>query len=942
MNPSSSYNSPDIPEQPDGLSAMNERLSPNFATHVQLVRGVRAVTNSVKLETAKVELIDAEGKVSGSAEVLVESRPEDVVGIIPYTVARSRLTVYALECLRPALLARQLVQLPQLGECQTGRVVGELGGYLNQAGIASTVSEVLRTKAGLHPVGAPLMLGGVIHPNPGVSAELSIPVAVPVARPAKEEFVVISHSDNPFLDSRVVHALSAEQVIDSFLTGKINDPRMFVDTFNLLAVLEAEGVVVSELAPMPPVFKDALGRVSSMKSVFVPALDTADKIGRFWRGREVPQAIGRIDLESIAAADLDSGALFRSVALEVSNRNRYGQQVSAAYNAEAVVRSKDMLMVVVLGKIATADGERIVLPVNLGERPSLLLRDLHPRLLHTVTAERNLEGVWSSLDGEWSDRANVIRQVQELVLSATGHHVVAEPTLTEICGYYSPGFNSTGFRVAVACIDLDSDSLQRFPVGTALATPEAILAAQVRDLPLLTSAVIARLFAGCIEQKGASRSVSDASVPLEDRAQLNELMLSESPLLNFIRERSGSLLAVLKRHPVLANIITNRTNSGGMEILSPPVDSPERYFFNSLMQTFVVHAGDNPLRVLQLLFHDCWHYENPDPIPYIYPGDGEPKLVDYKEYANLVLENEVDAVMFSEVVLPTLMGIDQFEVELQDVSLAGLFRAAGVSDLEKQREAVRLAIRFGELSTELASFLKQGSFGRYEGLIREKLLGYYVRDTLGNVKKLYDSWLDMPAVGELANKFRTATASGDAMVFDPLRSVPARFSDRVWRLILDANGRVAASGRNPLLERSGAVLNYGLYKNALKLQYIQTALGEGEAALRTVLGDLIDESLSSYKELKYARVLDVTGIECSAGNAAVLRMLRQIEQGVVQRSEQLISAIADGRLGDLDAEHRQTLSSNSHAPFPILPFDPRQDRQAQELVSVILHRYALS
>jgi|GEM_PF-3491417 len=189
-----------------------DRSRVDLTADVRLLRGQRALTSAVQLEDANVTLVDPSGRSSGSETLRVETRPEDVTGVVPFSVTGGRLTVYAIECNRPALTARALVGLSPLGHSSNARVIGELGGYLQPTGIAATALDILGKKTPLQAVGNPVMLGGVIHPNPSVSAELAVPVAVRVQPSFTGRLVLDDLPGMPFMSARVVHPTFRRQV----------------------------------------------------------------------------------------------------------------------------------------------------------------------------------------------------------------------------------------------------------------------------------------------------------------------------------------------------------------------------------------------------------------------------------------------------------------------------------------------------------------------------------------------------------------------------------------------------------------------------------------------------------------------------------------------------------------------------------------------------------
>lgn len=903
----------------DGLLEPPGRTAANFVASVDLLSAERAPTQVVRCGMTTAEILNSAGETLRTEAVISEERPEDVVGVLPHVVIDGQLWVWALECIRPALTARAQVGLPALAGTESGRVLGELGGYLLADGVLGAAKRILDSKCALKPNGAFEFLGNVVTPNPGVSAELSIPVSVPVAAPVDQEVII---EGEKFEASRVATALPAQTIVDKFFSGRLGDPRLFEDAVELNSQLHEQGEVSTELISPRELAEQVRTRLEATEHIAagnLPVLDTAHAVHEFsHRPPERPDIPASAKLGDFGA--VPEGSLYEPYRVAVQNMNISGKAEGDPFPADAIVRQHDMLTVVVLAEV----GEMLLMPVNIGVRPSLVCRDLATHAVHTVTKERNLEGISGSLIGPFEDVEAVNSQVRDLVRRMTGHEVAGEPILTPIQGYWSPGYNTTGFRVAVAVIQLDEHSAERLPVDTALAKPEALLDANVRDLPLRMAARIASMLAP--QKTERQRLLSP-----QERREFGAMMIADNPLDQFIREHSPLLIEMKKRHPVLANLLTKRTNDGGLEIERPRAGDPDKFFFNSLMQSFMVHPDDHPLRVLQLLWHDMWHYEHPDPTPYERMPDGHIRLGSFQEYLAAVMHNEIDAVMFSDVVLPEIVGVEQFDREMGQRSLASLLLNAGIIDHDAQRSAVALALEHGELAEPIVRYLHEsGTFKEYEAVIREKLLGYYVRDTLKNVRILYDSWADNERAAMRALEMGVRP-------LDHPSDQPELFSERLSRLITEADGRAVHTGTNPLQQALGYIRTYSIYKPAMRLEGLASKLDPVEHSEIIERIERIGGALTAaFNDLKRASQA-IQGIEEAPSSVHAFRLHRAVSSGLVQETKTLLDEL-ESDTGPLDAELRRYLKENQHGPFPILSFDPRNEEQAQVQVSALIQK----
>lgn len=912
-----------VPAGVTGLGAVSDarvdRNLPGFAHHATLVQQSPGLTEVVKLTPTTAEFFNSAGEQIGSDQLSIELRPEDVVGVLPYNVEGGELLVYATECVRPALLAREEIGLPALAGTAGARVLSELGGYLGSVdGLGQAAEAILSQKAALVPSGHAEMIGGLLIPNASVSAELVLPTAVPVHRPPRREYEVTGAQFNA---GRITVELSAQQVADAFYQGRLSDPRLFLSVSELYEQLRGGTVRDEPLAvalPQLDEVRSQLQSVGTRAAPPIPFLCSAEEVLRYQH--EEPNDPGVVVSARVTDDSASADApLFRSARLLVRLENSKGEEVEAPFAAEAIVREHDTMLVVVLARC----GDQIFLPVNNGARAALEVRDRTPHVVHTVTGARNLEGVSGVLTVPYDDRGRVAERVREIVFDATGHECVCAPVLTPIAGYFSPGFNTAGFRLACAVIDLDETSIERLPSGTVLAEPRALLDAGVRDLSLrLCARVACDVLA--LEREKRSEALSGP-----EREEFQRIMLSESSVWRFIREHSPRLREIMKEKPLLANILNKRVNDGGLEIEQRAADDPEHYFFNSLMQNFMLHRGENPLRVVQLLWHDFWHYEHADVLPFRNTTSGVAP-VSAAEYTPAVTFNEVDGVMFSDVVLVNLYGVEAFEREIGYGSLAGFLQSAGITELDDQRAVVARAHEQGELDPRLVRFLSEsGKLPYYNDVVREKLLGIYARDTLENIPILHQAWASMPNVAALAIKMGAAT-------MDQWPQGAEHFSDRLDALVTGQDTE-ARSGRNPLREALGQLRTYGVYQQALKLEYLRGLLEERGAGQEvSEIGSLTAELVDAYEKLRVS-AQSVESIEESAQNIAAFRQLRSVSNGVVERSRSMLGALLSDN-GPLSVEERERLSRWTHAPFPILAFDPRAEERTQARVDECLQK----
>lgn len=881
----------------------------NAQTELQLIAAHPAVTSDVKFLSILSTVYDGYGKVLGICKAAAEFRPEDIVGVLPYERRGNELFIGALTSQRPALFARRFVNLPLLGgahhDRQSIEVVGAIGGYLrSDDGIGNAAERVLYEKARLQPTGPKILLGSALLPNASISAELEAPVAIPSRLPSVCRTAL---PGSGFSAGRTLIVLSAQEVIDQFADGTITDPRLFLHTLTLHNQMRLAGESLLPLSP-PHHLRSAVESglsnlpICSMTARIVKSPSDLYRLRE--QSRTIPDVPVRVTVDK--AIPETNCSPYRSFCLTVAPAIGSNSAPSASFHAEAIVREQDSILVVALAR--TTDG--IAIPVNIGIRVPLELRDTFPRLLHSPTEAHNLETVSGSLQSEWADREATADRVRDIVARVAGMEVVGDPILTNMQGYWSPGFNTAGFRVAIA-----------FVTGTPtvpLATPRAILESTEKDCGIRLAAHIARLYA---EQSASALRSPYSALCAEEQIAYQQLMLSEGTVWPFIKERSPRIREILRQHRALEARITGRINAGGIRVEFPSERSVERYFFNSLMQLFVVHPKENPLTVLQLLIHDCFHYENPDPLPFrVHSITGELESIPFAEYAEAVLRREARAVVSSDDELPAIYGVKDFERETSAPSLSSLLDAAGLTRPEQRHDAVYQAIANGTLAPELIALLKIPSMlSRYEPVIRGVLLGYHLRDAKRNVEILYRAWRAMPRVAEIARRM-------GAPIFDAQGNAPH---------IKDAISPTDHTGRNPLQEALGDTRIHGLYQPALRLAWLREQLDPVKRRAECQAVDALLEQLVADWERLTAATLLVSGAENSEQNTAAFRLLCEVRSHSVVMAQRLIQVLEDSDLY-FSAEFKESIKDRAHAPFPLLDFAPSLDEEIQAGVSKLL------
>jgi len=921
------------PAEPERLQL--DRTREDFATEAVL-HSVQGSALEIEIGAYLATSFSSDGTLLGQREIVTEHRPEDVIGVLVVDLKGSEPTVYTTRCLRPALLARS-GNLPLLGSDASVKIDSEAGAYLTDTGIEDTARNVLAGKLGISAPFTLHSLGGPIIPNASVSPERQFSyLLVLQEKPPPTPYVL---PGNFFNASREVHSTTPVEIVHDFLNGKLVDPRLFEDTCRAADLIsrhfnrEIRLDIPDEIRSIANALKEQLHGSQSKEPVANDSILTSEEAARLLTSPDpVPGLVSHIELTKLN--EISHSNIYSTSSLIAANVNEQRKPIGPLYDVDAVVRKEDMLVVT---SCVMVNGEVRML-VNIGSREALELRDEIPRALHSITRARNLEGTSGSLPSggpEETTLDTLAKQASLIVARETGIEPKISALPTSVQGYWSPGYNTTGFRHCFQTLEITPELVENLKARNLfLMKPADILdlAEQgiVGDLPLIMSARL--LSFACPEECRRKRELSQFS--LETIQDFNALTVQEPPIMRFIREHSPKLASLMKHSSLLSNVITRRFNNGGLDIEKKEAGDDEAYFFNANMEVFMEHPDDNPLRVAQLLWHDLWHFEYRDELPFTTEANGELVEVPPEQYSDRIMKNEIDAVMFSEVILPELYGIDQFEDESGDRTIAGLFREAGISDPLEQRAAIEAALLDGEIVEKVVSVLKEkpGLVERFDSVIREKYLGYYVRDTLKNCRTQYDFWTKNTEVARAAIDFGSPafTESGDAEL---------SFSQRAERLVYGADGRFQSTGFNSLSSYLSRLKTQDIYLLSLRLAYISQNLSVKEP-LREKVSEMLKNLKSAFSRLSEC-LEAVSGIEASEKNIRIFEEGRGIKNGIINEAKELMHDLL-ARDGILPPDVRRELLRRPHSPLPILPFDERGDEVVQSDISTILQNHGIT
>lgn len=861
-----------------------------------------ADTQVAKVADYFSELLNGEGRVvRGRESISIEERPEDVVDVVAYYEQDGKIFVATTEVNRPALFAREARGLDVVVEQKTGRMINLPGGYITEDGVSSAVRKVVAQKIGTTILDEPFRLGGAILPNAGSSPEVAIPFAVRVRPPVHSEMA--SYGDK--LDSnRLVRFMDVQSIVDAYYEGRLHDPRLLEGALRLAEHLEIE-IKLPFGEKLRGIAQSASASEVVAKKILTP------EVARNLLRSPPPDSDIVSSVRMTAAESAPENPFLERYRLWIANIGQDGKQVGANYEVDAVVRALDTLNV---GCFSLLEGEPL-LAVNIGAREALERRESEVHVMHIATEARTMEGVTGSILVGANDQASLQAAARRIAEQHTGIDSFGDAVALDTYGFWSPGFNTSLYRESL--IPFDASQVTSVQSTTYFVRARDILELAkegvVRDLALIQHA--RRLDAAFpTERKETLPQFSP-----ELKREYSELVNADAPVMQFIREHAPHLRELLKTSPLFAGLLAARINQGGIVIEKPQPGSLEAMFFSSHMETYLFHPEMPGAEAAAFLLHDGWHFGHEDKLPFYAAPDGtllrdaagNPLVCTAEQYGESPSFNEVDALTFSEVVIPIIYGIDEYEKAIGTPCVAGLLRGAGIRGFDEQRAAVREMAAEGRLPEKVAAYLSSGdNFARYERLLHERLIGFYVRDVVNNVPQMYRAWSALPEVAEVAIRL-------GARAYNDGRKEPETFSERLHEV---TQGSRAI---NQLQAAISSTCTQEIYCVALDIAYLaHLATTHAQRAVRdTMLTQAraqIAELISAHDTL--SEILPtIRDTEHSERNLNAFEKLRDIKNGVCRRAAEFLKVTAQDA-DTVGAMNVQELAGRKYMAFPLIPF----------------------
>ncbi|MBN8548522.1 MAG: hypothetical protein J0M12_04325 [Deltaproteobacteria bacterium] len=882
---------------------------------VGLLASVEAKTEVVAVGEFDCTHISASGnELRRDIRVSAEVRPEDVIDLIAFFRRDGKIFAAVTEVNRPALLARESEPLASVTEQLTGRMTNLPGGYITEDGPESSALSVLAQKIGATAQDKPFSLGGSILPNAGSSPELAFPYAVEIKPPEHEAFV--SYGDK--LDGmRVVRFMELQSIVDAYYQGALHDPRLLECTYRLAARLEYPLTLPQQAEIAALVRNDA-------PSEFVKSRILTPRAARELM-QDPPADSSIVASVIMKPAEAPSAQPFLGQRrLTVVNQASNGDALGQAYEVDAVVRSYDTLNV---GCFSLADGEPL-LAVNIGVREALELREAEIRVMSVATEARNMEGVTGSISPRATDGHAFTAAAKYIAQSHTGIHVFEEPYPLSTYGFWSPGFNTSLYRECLLPFRASEVTHASENCYFMRAVDILTLADEglIRDLALIQ---MARRLDAAYPSPNPPEALNFPRPVIEF---LDSVSTRNQRLAAISRAYAPDLREAMKFDPLLVTTLAGRL---GMRAATVEAGSKEALFFESHMETYLFHPEMSGMEAIAFLEHDSWHYGHPDRLPFLSAADGSllrdsdgnPRLCSLSEYAQSPRENEVDALMFSEVIIPQRVGVQKFESKTGAKTVASLLIESGLRTLEEQHAAVHLMAAEGKIPPAVARFLAQDSnFATYETLLRERLIGFYVRDVLHNIPLLYKAWSEMPEVAELAIQM-------GAPAYNDPRVIPGTFRERLEEALRGPRSM------NQLQDEIEDTRKNDLYLTILNIASLGRLIDVHAAPayrdeLRGEMREQIGKLFAAQKTLKDL-LPTIRDVERSERNLRACQTLLEIRARVCREGAAFFERLVRDEQA-IGLENVTELAGRKYVAFPLIPFGVPEG--GQETVSSLISK----
>ena len=866
-------------------------------------------TNILGAKTFLVEVVNDAGiSLKEPSYWTLETRKaaHDVADLLPYVITENgELLIGVVTSFRPATLLTKDPKILEEAFTAEAFLQSQPGSYVElkpgqgSASLKKTAESILINKLGLSESLNVEILPTSSFPNPKDSSEYVVQLAAQVTLPAELQRAI---PGNGLAAGRRVEFIPAQEVINRYLTGAIQDPRLLQGTMAL-----AERMAVKLEIPQIDGKNSTAHQLPENIPQHLSLQSTIDFI------RNSPQISGQaIHLKLSAAPEQTPSYLTTVKALAEIQTGIASEQVQFNALIQPNIRYTHCLC------FTENDQGQVLVLVNKGLRPSLALRKSTTHPIGTELPDWSIEALsFPSDDPLKSDTASrIINKLKERGITPDQVIQISE---TE---FPSPGFSPCCIsrnlvRVSKVNTEQLNASLSESLVQPELAWIElnsllsAINLGEVHDLNLITSA---RWLQGSLNYERTRLHLWTPS----ERSQFSELVIQESPLLNLINATAEGreLHAKLYGNKVYRGLLQYGQSKLGI-VPKEFQHHEEQIFFDAGLAVFAMPDAKNGASFIIQLLHDLRHYAIGSMIPFfcdknrqiIQDTNGQVKAQSQAEYDAAYRENEAEAGFFSHYDLPRLIGLEDSDIVLGFQPLSTVFDKLGIKDREQARLAFR-TIEFDRIIPKEILTAPAYQQPEIRGAILQLLKLARIFDC--HMEELYPRWLKYPKVAQTALDFSETIVTSLA---DHLNSFQSSLNQTLEN----------PEGFNPFKTHVSQFINVEIRMRALRLAYAHELLREElvneQDATETINSTMaqidlqLTNLLANYNKFITARD-NCKSLDYTVENLVTLRMLNRFTKDQAPR----IDALYQEAICLLPEAQQQLLVGRELPFFPRLEF----------------------
>lgn len=721
------------------------------------------------------EVVDSTGKVVSrpNVETFEFCAEQDVADILPVYWAGNEWRFIVTKNLRPVLAVRSAYKLgsdvfaDRDSDINSGQLWNLPGGYIRvrngESGLRDAISRVVLEKTGLeielNDRGIPKIefLGSAVPPSVQNSTEIAFPRAVYVNPPKFEDSLTFGED---FQRSRRNKSWSAQEVINGFFSGEIQDFRLVEAVFRFARIHKIEISVPSEMN------LEKYARDINLSEMATP----------FRRLDELQTWIASSPLHQQNVRPTTLDALDRKQQPRLKHYEANVENVGTSPSGESTILDRYKVEYFAANSSDTVDVG--ALSISRSDGALLTFRRL-PRL----ALEARKFGRHPILNDSSSNHVELISvglkpdQGLEHIKSKGDRAILEHCGLQPIDPQSHPIYLGSSFPSPAASIEKVHhvfrivDPTSGVPTTPSLADqdqffPEEICTARCVDIANLVVRGVAidpRLsFLAHIALAATGELLDEVRLPSALPSELSGLLEeldSGSHLESVLIKHGQDYYQDLAQLPVIRKLIERAENEKGLVFLRE--DSAEEASFEENASCYFYYQGRWSPTVVRDILHDLYHFWQPKSLLWESEGgkilldqDGKPKRRKIREYMNELMEREVTARWFSEVILPEKLGAEKSLKYSDGITLGEAFLNMGMNG-EEILDAMRSIETNGKIPPTLRSHprfeeyrhvivergVKKHVMERYQQLsrFRQMAKNHYLAQTLA---RIYDAHED--------------------------------------------------------------------------------------------------------------------------------------------------------------------------------------------------------